>query len=83
VADFLLVAEHRKSGSSKSQVKWKFPRRVSSVESDYVFIVENLLTKKLKAAQATRLKFWQDKKLNVTAELEQAAELNDHELYVE
>jgi Chromo (CHRromatin Organisation MOdifier) domain len=51
------------------------------VESDYVFVVENLLTKELKAAHATRVQLYQDKKLNVTAELAQAAEHNDRELY--
>jgi hypothetical protein len=45
VGDYVLVAEHGKSDTSKLQVKWKGPRRVASVESDYVFIVENLLTK--------------------------------------
>jgi Chromo (CHRromatin Organisation MOdifier) domain len=67
---------------SKLQVKWKGPRRVASVESDYVFIVENLLTKELKTEHATRLRFYEDKELNVTAELAQAAEHNDHKLYV-
>jgi hypothetical protein len=56
--------------------------RVASVEPDYVFIVVNLLTKELKAAHATRLRFYKDKELNVTAELAQAAEHNDHQLYV-
>jgi hypothetical protein len=82
VDDYVLVAEHRKSGVSKLQVKWKGPRRVASVESDYVFVVENPLTKELKAAHATRLRFYKGKDLNVTAELAQAAENNDHELYV-
>jgi hypothetical protein len=81
VGDYVLVAEHRKSGVSKLQVKWKGPRRVASVESDYVFVVENLLTKELKVAHATRLRFYKDKELNVTAELDQAAEHNDHQLY--
>jgi hypothetical protein len=58
------------------------PRRVASVESDYVFVVENLLTKELKAAHATRLRFYKDKDLNDTAELAQAAEHKDHQLYV-
>jgi hypothetical protein len=58
------------------------PRRIVSVESDYVFVVENLLTKELKAAHATRLRLYQDKEFNVTAELVQAAEHNDHELYI-
>jgi hypothetical protein len=82
VRDYVLVAEHRKSGASKFQIKWKGPRRVASVESDNVFVVENLLTKELKAAHATRLRFYKDKELNVTAELAQAAERNDHQLYV-
>jgi hypothetical protein len=36
----------------------------------------------LKAANATCLRFYQDKELYFTAELAQAAEHNDHELYV-
>jgi hypothetical protein len=44
--------------------------------------VENLLTKELKAAHETRLRSYQDKELHVTEELAQAAEHNDHELYV-
>jgi hypothetical protein len=52
------------------------------VDSDYVFVVENLLTKELKAAYATRLRFYKNKELNVTAELTQADEHNDHQLYV-
>jgi hypothetical protein len=82
VGDYVLVAEQRKRGVSKLQVKWKDPRRVASVESYYVFVVENNFTKELKAAHATLLRFYKDKKLNVTAELAQAAEHNDHQLYV-
>jgi Chromo (CHRromatin Organisation MOdifier) domain len=83
VGDYVLVAEHRKSGVSELQVKRKGPRRVASVESDYVLVVENLLTKELKAVHATRLRFYKDKELNVTAELVESAERNDHQLYVE
>jgi hypothetical protein len=82
VGDYVLVTEHRKSGVSNLQVKWKGPRRTASVESDYVFVVDNLLTKELKAAHATRLRFYKDNELNVTAELAQAAEHSDHHLYV-
>jgi hypothetical protein len=53
------------------------------VEFDYVFVVKNLLLKELKAGHATRLQFYQDKKLNVTAGTAQAPEHNDHELYVD
>jgi Chromo (CHRromatin Organisation MOdifier) domain len=82
VRNNVLVVEHRKSGTSKLQVKWKGPRRVASVESDYVFVEENLLTKELKAAHARRLRFYQDKEFNVSAKLAHAAKHNDHELYV-
>jgi hypothetical protein len=82
VGAYVLVVEQRMSGVSKLQVKWKGPRRVASVESDYVFVVENLLPKELKAMHATRLRFYKDKELNVSAELAQAAEPNDHQLYV-
>jgi hypothetical protein len=64
------------------QVKWKGSRSIASVESDYVFVLKNLLTKYLKAAHATRLRFYQDKELNVSAELAQAAKHNYNELYV-
>jgi hypothetical protein len=58
-------------------VKWKGPRRVASVESYYVFVVDNLLTKELKASHATRLRFYQYKVLHVTEKLDQAAEQNN------
>jgi hypothetical protein len=82
VSDYVLVAEQRKSGVSKLQVKWKGPSRVASVESNYVFVVDNLLTKELKAAHATLLRFYKNKELNITTEQAQAAEHNDHQLYV-
>jgi ribosomal protein S17 len=75
VGDYVLVAEQRKSSVSKLQVKWKSPRRVASAESDYVFVVENVLTKELKAAHATRLRFYKDKELNITVECS-AARIN-------
>jgi hypothetical protein len=72
------VAENRKSGALKLQVNWKVPLRIASVESDYVSVVKNMLKKELKTACATRLRFFQDKELNVTTELVQVAEHNDH-----
>jgi hypothetical protein len=51
-------------------------------ESDYVCVVENPPSKELKAAQATRLRFYRDKEHSVTADLAQASEHSDHQLYV-
>jgi hypothetical protein len=51
-------------------MKWKGPCSIVSVESGFVFMVENLLTKKTEEAQATCLRFYQkDKKLNDSEEL--------------
>jgi hypothetical protein len=80
VRDYVLIAEHLKSGTSKLQVYWKNPRRIARVESDCVLVVENLLTNELNAAHATRLRSYQDKELNVTEELAQAAKNNDHQI---
>jgi hypothetical protein len=74
----VLVAKHHTSSTSKLQVKWKDTHCVVSVESDYVFVVENLLAMALKAARATRLQLYQDKEVNVTSELAQAAKHNDN-----
>jgi hypothetical protein len=82
VRDYVLVAEQCKSGLSKLQIKWKGPRRVASVESNYVLVVENLLTKELKAAHEICLRFYMEKELNVTAELAQATDHNDLQLCV-
>jgi hypothetical protein len=46
-----------------------------------MFVVEDLLAKELKAVHTTRLQFYQENELNVTAELAQTAERNYHELY--
>jgi hypothetical protein len=48
------------------------PRRVASLESNFVFDVENLLTMELKDAHAMRLRFYQEKELQVTVELARA-----------
>jgi Chromo (CHRromatin Organisation MOdifier) domain len=82
VGDFVLVADPVKQGKSKLQVKWKGPRRIVGVESEFVYLVENMTTKDVKAAHATRMRFYKDKSLNMTEELKQAAEHNDHQLYV-
>jgi hypothetical protein len=84
IGDYVLVAEHCKSGTSKlqAQVKWECPRYVTSVESDYVFILENLFAKELKSGHSTHLRFCQDIEINVTAELAPAADNNYHQLYV-
>jgi hypothetical protein len=56
------------------------PRR--EYEVHIYFRREELLTRELEAAHATRLRFYQEQELNVIAALDQAAEYNDHQLYV-
>jgi hypothetical protein len=53
--EYFLFAGLRKSGTSKLLAKIKGPRRIGSVESDYVFVEENFVTEELKAAYETLL----------------------------
>jgi hypothetical protein len=73
----MLVTKHCQIDTSKLQVKCKGPHRIVSVDSDYVCVcvcgVANLLTKELEAAHAIRLRFYQDKDLNITAHMSKAA----------
>jgi hypothetical protein len=53
VEDYVLVAEHSKGGTSNCRSSGR--ARVASVESSYVVVVKNLLTKELDAAHANTL----------------------------
>jgi hypothetical protein len=75
VRDYVVIAEHRERGTSKFQVKWKGPRRIANVRSEYVFVVKNLLMKELKAAHATRLRFYQEKELLCVAKDETSVDI--------
>jgi hypothetical protein len=81
VRDYVLVAEHHKSGTFKLQVKCTGPRGIANERPDYVFVVKSLLTKEFKAAHERRLRLYADKELNATSELAQAAKHNAHDMF--
>jgi hypothetical protein len=82
VGYYVLITDPIKQGRSKLQVKRKGPRRIVGVESELVYVVENLTTKDVKAVHANFMRFYKEKSLNVTEELERAAEHNEHRRFV-
>jgi hypothetical protein len=58
----------------KLQFIWRGPFQVVDTISDQVFRIEHLTSKKQSIVHASRLKFYHDRSLNVTAELEEHVE---------
>ena len=75
VGDYVLVSTtlNRSLPTSRAphklSVRWNGPRRITAVESDFVFEVEDLITGKKEMVHCVRLRFYADDKLNVTEEL--------------
>jgi hypothetical protein len=79
----VLVSDQINKSRSKLQVKWKGPRRIIRVESELLYVVENLITKDVKAVHARFMQIYKEKSLSVTKEREQATQHNDeHQLLV-
>ena len=79
--DFVLVADTDKHMTSKVLLKWRGPRRITKVLSDFVYEVENLIDKRCTEIHATRLKFYRDSSHNEVSEMMDMAEFNDTEFY--
>ena len=58
--DFFLVRQAQ-PGRHKLQFVWRGPRRISSVRSDWMFEVENLITNKKEVVHARRLHTYREK----------------------
>merc|ERR1712159_270315 len=70
VGDFVLWSRvDRESIVPKLQFIWRGPFRVVDVKSDHLFVIEQLRTKDAYTVHASRLMFYHDNSLNVTAEL--------------
>jgi hypothetical protein len=69
LGDFVLVGTIVGTHGHKLSIKWRGPRRITAVESDWVFQVQYLLTNSATAVHATRLKFYCDKDLEITEDL--------------
>ena len=69
VGDFVLRAAVEGEPRAKLQVRWKGPSRIVRVLSQYVYEVEDLITKRVTDVHASRLKFFRDGSLEVTENL--------------
>jgi hypothetical protein len=69
LGDFVLVAKSDFRVGEKLTLRWRGPKRVVGVLSDFLFEVEDLRDGKLSQVHAQRLRFFHDASLNVTAEL--------------
>lgn len=69
VGDYVLVAVRTGSHQPKLQVKWKGPRRIVRVVSDFIYEFEDLLSLNFHLVHANRLKRYADSSLEVTEEL--------------
>jgi hypothetical protein len=69
IGDFFLVAKRDFHLGDKLTLRWRGPRRVVGALSDHVFEVEDLLSGSTNTVHSSRLRYYQDASLDVTAEL--------------
>ena len=77
LGDFVLVAKRVSSDGHKLQVRWKGPKRISRVVSDFVFEVQDLIDQSHALVHANRLKLYADSQLELTEELLDSIDHND------
>ncbi|KAH7462147.1 Gag-Pol polyprotein [Phytophthora ramorum] len=66
VGYFVLYADVWSSTRTKLSVRWCGPARITSTISNWIFLVENLITGDTREVHATRLKFYADSSSEVT-----------------
>jgi hypothetical protein len=69
IGDYVLVAKRDFHSGDKLTLRWRGPHRVVGTISDHVYDVEDLLTGKITPVHASRLRFYSDAALEVSAEL--------------
>jgi hypothetical protein len=71
IGDYVMFATRRnlQGPGRKSKPCWTGPYRVIGYESDWDFVLEHLVTKEKFHAHSSRIKFYRDKDLDVTADL--------------
>jgi hypothetical protein len=69
IGDFVLVAKREFRGGDKLSLRCQGPHRIVATRSDYVYEVEDLITKVVTSIHSTRLRFYHDSSLDVTADI--------------
>jgi len=78
--DFVLRGVLQRERGRKPSLRWKGPFRVLECRSEYIFLIENLLTSKKEEAHGRRLKFYRNKDYEVTEELKDHLSYQQNEL---
>jgi Integrase core domain/Integrase zinc binding domain/Chromo (CHRromatin Organisation MOdifier) domain len=77
VGDYVLVAQRLQNEGHKLRVRWRGPRKVIRICSEYIYEVLDLLTTHQSVVHANRLKFYADSQLDVTESILDTAAHND------
>jgi hypothetical protein len=64
------VAKREFRGGEKLSLRWRGPYRIVLARSDHVFDVEDLLTKTVYSVHSSRLRFYHEPSLEVTADIQ-------------
>ena len=80
--DFVLRGSFHKIRGTKPAVKWTGPYRVVSCMTEYIFLVEDLLSGKRMEVHGRRLKFFRNKDFEVTEEVRNHLAYQQNELLV-
>jgi hypothetical protein len=67
--DFVLVARREQRMGEKLSLRWRGPKRIVGTLSDHVYEVQDLATNAVAPVHSTRIRFYQDSSLDVTADL--------------
>jgi hypothetical protein len=82
VGDYVLVSISNKA-RQKLKIRWNGPRRIKQVLSDWVYEIEDLITKKLEKVHASRLKFFSEKDLEINADIKNQIAHNEENFIIE
>lgn len=80
--DYVLKGLLRRQRGRKPSLRWNGPYRVVEVKSDYIFVIEDLLSGEKEEAHGRRLKFFRNKDFEVTEELKDYLSYQNGELLV-
>jgi len=80
--DFVLRGVLQRERGRKPSLRWKGPHRVVECRSDYIFLIENLLTSKKEEVHGRRLKFYRNKDFEVSEALKDHLSYQQNELLV-
>jgi hypothetical protein len=69
IGDFVLVAQRDSQSVNKLSLRWRGPRRIVQIVSDHVCVVEDLESGHIMEVHNSRIRFFADDSLNVTAAL--------------